>query len=234
MTPANRAASGPLLPRAQMAELVDAPASGAGARKGVEVRVLFWAPFFRVRASHQDRRAGGNLPFFDASSFRTALSRIAAASSFVGREFSFSRDRSRRASDAFRPPNFDFHFSKVAELIPWRRQASAVAIPAFCCFKIATICSALNLFWFRWPDSFASVSAKKRSHFSGARHKRILIEIDKVCGSWRRNGVAVPADFRALLPLRSPVSKRWRGIDPDRYFFESSQSFDLYSQKCVI
>src|SRR5437868_14493440 len=32
-------------PRAQMAELVDAPASGAGARKGVEVRVLFWAPF---------------------------------------------------------------------------------------------------------------------------------------------------------------------------------------------
>ncbi len=34
-----------LATRAQMAELVDAPASGAGARKGVEVRVLFWAPF---------------------------------------------------------------------------------------------------------------------------------------------------------------------------------------------
>ena len=32
-----------------MAELVDAPASGAGARKGVEVRVLFWAPFFSTR-----------------------------------------------------------------------------------------------------------------------------------------------------------------------------------------
>ena len=32
-----------------MAELVDAPASGAGARKGVEVRVLFWAPFFAGR-----------------------------------------------------------------------------------------------------------------------------------------------------------------------------------------
>ena len=30
-----------------MAELVDAPASGAGTRKGVEVRVLFWAPSFR-------------------------------------------------------------------------------------------------------------------------------------------------------------------------------------------
>jgi hypothetical protein len=34
-----------------MAELVDAPASGAGARKGVEVRVLFWAPFTRGRAA---------------------------------------------------------------------------------------------------------------------------------------------------------------------------------------
>jgi hypothetical protein len=34
----------PVLPRAQVAELVDAPASGAGARKGVEVRVLSWAP----------------------------------------------------------------------------------------------------------------------------------------------------------------------------------------------
>ena len=31
-------------PCAQMAELVDAPSSGGGARKGVEVRVLFWAP----------------------------------------------------------------------------------------------------------------------------------------------------------------------------------------------
>jgi hypothetical protein len=31
-------------PHAQMAELVDAPASGAGTGNGVEVRVLFWAP----------------------------------------------------------------------------------------------------------------------------------------------------------------------------------------------
>ena len=31
---------------AQVAELVDAPASGAGACKGVEVRVLSWAPLF--------------------------------------------------------------------------------------------------------------------------------------------------------------------------------------------
>ena len=41
-TPSPKAAR---LPRAQMAELVDAPASGAGDRKVVEVRVLFWAPF---------------------------------------------------------------------------------------------------------------------------------------------------------------------------------------------
>jgi hypothetical protein len=33
-----------------MAELVDAPASGAGDRKVVEVRVLFWAPFPLLRA----------------------------------------------------------------------------------------------------------------------------------------------------------------------------------------
>ena len=33
---------------AQMAELVDALASGASSRKGVEVRVLFWAPHRRV------------------------------------------------------------------------------------------------------------------------------------------------------------------------------------------
>ena len=37
---------------AQMAELVDAPSSGGGARKGVEVRVLFWAPFHCFTTSH--------------------------------------------------------------------------------------------------------------------------------------------------------------------------------------
>ena len=35
-------------PNAQMAKLVDAPASGAGDRKVVEVRVLFWAPSFKT------------------------------------------------------------------------------------------------------------------------------------------------------------------------------------------
>ena len=36
--------------RARMAELVDAPASGAGAGNGVEVRVLFRAPFTNRRS----------------------------------------------------------------------------------------------------------------------------------------------------------------------------------------
>ena len=36
-----------------MAELVDAPASGAGTRKGVEVRVLFWAPFIFLITQHK-------------------------------------------------------------------------------------------------------------------------------------------------------------------------------------
>ena len=36
---------------AQVAELVDALASGASARKGVEVRVLSWAPFFDILCS---------------------------------------------------------------------------------------------------------------------------------------------------------------------------------------
>ena len=47
LTAPRPAASCALLPRAQMAELVDAPASGAGDRKVVEVRVLFWAPSTR-------------------------------------------------------------------------------------------------------------------------------------------------------------------------------------------
>ncbi len=41
---------------AQMAELVDALASGASARKGVEVRVLFWAPFLRFTPSETVRK----------------------------------------------------------------------------------------------------------------------------------------------------------------------------------
>ena len=41
--PAARFARGPAL--AQVVKLVDTLASGASARKGVEVQVLFWAPY---------------------------------------------------------------------------------------------------------------------------------------------------------------------------------------------
>ncbi|WP_221419772.1 hypothetical protein, partial [Novosphingobium chloroacetimidivorans] len=49
---------------------------------------------------------------------------------------------------------------------------SAVAIPASCSFKIAMICSSLNLLRFIPSDSFASDSTQNRSHFRGARHHR--------------------------------------------------------------
>ncbi|WP_374589773.1 hypothetical protein, partial [Novosphingobium sp.] len=42
--------------------------------------------------------------------------------------------------------------------------------PASCSFKIAMICSSLNLLRFISSDSLASDSTKKRSHFRGARH----------------------------------------------------------------
>jgi hypothetical protein len=38
--------------KAQMVKLVDTLASGASARKGVEVQVLFWAPNFK-KADHR-------------------------------------------------------------------------------------------------------------------------------------------------------------------------------------
>ena len=44
--------------RARMAELVDAPASGAGAGNGVEVRVLFRAPFFGTAMIVHARESG--------------------------------------------------------------------------------------------------------------------------------------------------------------------------------
>ena len=48
---------------AQMAELVDALGSGPSARKGVEVRVLFWAPY---------KKAGFQPAFFFSSTERGA------------------------------------------------------------------------------------------------------------------------------------------------------------------
>ncbi|CEP35390.1 Putative uncharacterized protein [Halomonas sp. R57-5] len=50
-------------PLAQMAELVDALASGASVRMDVEVQVLFWAPncFYAIYLYKQDgAKAGGN------------------------------------------------------------------------------------------------------------------------------------------------------------------------------
>ena len=49
--------------RARMAELVDAPASGAGAGNGVEVRVLFRAPFAFVELATNPKL----LPFISSA-----------------------------------------------------------------------------------------------------------------------------------------------------------------------
>jgi hypothetical protein len=62
-----------------MAELVDAPASGAGDRKVVEVRVLFWAPFFPSWGNRQNRREYCFLSGFvaPAANVRSDFSRLA-------------------------------------------------------------------------------------------------------------------------------------------------------------
>ena len=65
-----------------------------------------------VRLAHRGYNAPpccGPYHFFEATSFSTALSSIASASSFFSRAFSASKVRSRRASDTSRPPNFAFH-----------------------------------------------------------------------------------------------------------------------------
>ena len=49
------------LPRAQMAELVDALRSGRSSRKGVEVRVLFWAPVASPRQSEKLQKSLKNI-----------------------------------------------------------------------------------------------------------------------------------------------------------------------------
>ncbi len=49
---------------AQMVKLVDTPASGAGDRKVVEVRVFFWAPI-------QKNRANGSVFCFSGNDFFT-------------------------------------------------------------------------------------------------------------------------------------------------------------------
>jgi hypothetical protein len=53
--------------------------------------------------------AEGRDPGLEAKKAAIARAMSAANSSFFSREFSSSSDRSRRASDTSRPPNFDFH-----------------------------------------------------------------------------------------------------------------------------
>ncbi|MBB4858777.1 hypothetical protein HNO88_002103, partial [Novosphingobium chloroacetimidivorans] len=66
---------------------------------------------------------------------------------------------------------------------------SAVAIPASCSFKIAMICSSLNLLRFIPSDSFASDSTQNRSHFRGAR------QLD-----WRFDWITLACGTQTLRP----------------------------------
>lgn len=63
--------------------------------------------------------------------------------------------RRRRASVTSSPPYLDFHLLKVGGLIPWRRQTSAVGIPASRSCNTALICSSRSLLSFRSSGSFS-------------------------------------------------------------------------------
>jgi hypothetical protein len=64
----------------------------------------------------------------------------------------------------------------VAELIPCRRQTSAVAMPASCSFTIAMICSSENLLRFIRPSPRETDSTQKWHQFRGARHRHFANE----------------------------------------------------------
>ena len=84
---------------AQVAELADALASGASSRKGVEVRVLSWAPHFQLLA------ATGFRPKVGPSEFGLAPTKCAARQGECSRDrqpYRFRRDalcRSARIKD---------------------------------------------------------------------------------------------------------------------------------------
>ncbi len=61
------------------------------------------------------------------------------------------------------PPEIDFYFKEVAELIPWWRKTSSVAMPASCSFKIAMICFPLYLLRFTSSDSLCQALPKRGS-----------------------------------------------------------------------
>src|SRR3546814_17927041 len=67
-----------------MAELVDAPASGAGDRKVVEVRVLFWAPFVLLLFSRIIYKTRRNPRDLALGSFRIVPSVLGGSRHFCG------------------------------------------------------------------------------------------------------------------------------------------------------
>src|SRR3546814_8820823 len=76
--------------------------------------------------------SGGPHQFFAATSFSTALSSMASASSRLSRAFSSSSTFSLRACDTSMPPYLAFHAYSVALLMPCLRHTSAVFIPPSC------------------------------------------------------------------------------------------------------
>src|SRR3546814_10826719 len=88
---------------------------------------------------------GGPHQFFAATSFSTALSSMASASSRLSRAFSSSSTFSLRACDTSLPPYLAFHAYSVALLMPCLRQTSAVFIPPSCSRSTPLICSSPHL-----------------------------------------------------------------------------------------
>ena len=117
---------------AQMAELVDAPASGAGTRKGVEVRVLFWAPisyselFTQFWTSKKARFAG--LFRFESLSI-SSWQRNAKYRPLTLRPVNAiaTSCRSRTGSSFARPSS-----SARKRGPPWRRQACGCSLTFVC------------------------------------------------------------------------------------------------------
>src|SRR3546814_4885015 len=101
--------------------------------------------------------SGGPHQFFAATSFSTALSSMASASSRLSRAFSSSSTFSLRACDTSMPPYLAFHAYSVALLMPCLRHTSAVFIPPSCSRSPAMICSSLNLVF------LTSVSSRRRT-----------------------------------------------------------------------
>src|SRR3546814_5847987 len=79
-----------------MAELVDAPASGAGDRKVVEVRVLFWAPFVLLLFSRIIYKTRRNPRDLALGSFRIVPSVLGGSRHFCGPFAGLCENHSRK------------------------------------------------------------------------------------------------------------------------------------------